>query len=139
LGQSRLPPHLTTFTGQLERRQPASGDSASEELITAPKTPQLTAVFSVHLDGINALSDEIQELVEWIHSLHPTVGFEVTGVYQSRSILIILNTPWYIWAQMNGLRGFALIGETLSQNKLPELLRPQQTVVGRKRKKNESP
>jgi hypothetical protein len=137
LGQSGLPPHLRAITGGLGHRQSASGSSASEA--TAPETPQLTAMFSVHIDGVDASSGEIQKLVEWIHSLHPMAGLEVTAVFQTRSTVIIFHTPWHVWAQMSWLRGAALICEPFGRNRLPGLSRPQQMVVGRERKENRPP
>ncbi|KAI9784781.1 MAG: hypothetical protein M1839_001511 [Geoglossum umbratile] len=141
LGQTRLPIHLRApSTGQIGRRQTPSGSSiGGESAASIPATPQLNAVFTVHLDDTDAHSGEVKKLAEWIHSLHPVIGLELTGIYESRSTVILIEAPWHIWAPLNGIQGVALVCEIFGRNMLSKLLLGQQqqqlppttTVVGK--------
>ncbi|KAI9781517.1 MAG: hypothetical protein M1839_005932 [Geoglossum umbratile] len=122
LGKTSLLPHLRALLGH--HHTPSSSSASDQSAgIPATPTPQLNAVFTIHLDNVDASSGEMGKLVEWIHALHPAIGLELTGVYQSRSTFITLSAPWYIWAQLSGLRDVTLVGKSFGPNMLTRLLR----------------
>ena len=49
------------------------------------------------------------------------MGLEITGVYQTRSTMIIFHTAWSLWAQLAGLPGFSLICEATGRNRISEI------------------
>jgi hypothetical protein len=88
--------------------------------LSAP-TSNYMALFSVHIDDTDASSEGVRKLVEWVHSLDPSIGLEVTNVYQSHSTVIISYSPWSLWAQLNGLPEFSQICEAFGQGKPHEI------------------
>jgi hypothetical protein len=120
-GQAGLPVHLKEFTGHCRT---SSSRSAGEGSTPTPASPHLNAVFTIYLED-GASSGNTKRLVDWIHSLNPDVGVELTGVYASRSTVIILDTPWRIWAQLNGYPGFTFVCESFGRNMLPGIVGQQ--------------
>ncbi|KAI9766247.1 MAG: hypothetical protein M1840_006661 [Geoglossum simile] len=85
-------------------------------------TSNYMALFSVRIGDADASSEEVRKLVEWVHSLDPSIGLEVTNVYPSYPTVIIFYSPWSLWAQLNGLPGFSLICEALGRDKLQGII-----------------
>lgn len=79
------------------------------------------AIFKIHLGQADSSSDEVIKLVEWIHTLHPTIGLELTGVFRGRSTELIFHAPWILWKMLDGLHCFDLVCETFGRNKLSEI------------------
>lgn len=89
---------------------------------TAPSASSLVAIFKIHVENANSMSPEIGKLVERIHTLHPSIGLELNGVFQGHSTEIFLLAPWSTWAILNGLSGFQLLCETRGRNRLEAIL-----------------
>jgi hypothetical protein len=105
-----LPPH--------RRRLNTSSSEGSSS--ATPLRSVHSAIFKVHLEGINATSPEIMKLVDWIHKLDPSLGIELEGVYQTRSTVIVIRAPWPVWSVLQNLEGFELICESPGGNLLLE-------------------
>lgn len=64
-------------------------------------------VFVAHIEGIEANNDEVTRLVEWIHTLHPTVKLEAT--------ILTLKAPWSLWAHLKDFNAFAKVFGSVQQ------------------------
>ena len=64
-------------------------------------TPNLRVIFTVH---INTTPDDndLLSLVEWVRSLDPFLGLELTGVHLSRSTLLTFSALWRVWGNLKG-------------------------------------
>lgn len=126
LSQAKLPPHLKALepsTSKSGRRQESSAESYATASSTPMQSyPEFTAVFTVHLQSTDPVSIETRRLVDWVHSLHPSVGLELTGLYKADSTVFLFHAPWYVWAQLNGLQGVSLVCEAHGWNRLPQVV-----------------
>lgn len=129
-----LPPHRPTLSLH-QRRQaalssPASISSGSSSTIgpsqpslqASTATPDLSAVFQVHLKTVDPLGSEAQKLLDWIFSLSPNLGIELLGVFKTQSTTILIQAPWVLWAHLNGLDPFELVCEPIGRNLLSRLM-----------------
>jgi hypothetical protein len=87
------------------------------------------AIFRVRLGDADSSGDEVSRLVEWIHSLHPSIGLELTGVYRGRSTELIFHAPWALWTTLDGLDGWYLVCETFGRNMLGKFAREKKPLA----------
>lgn len=78
------------------------------------------AVFSVHLAG-ELSDDKVCELVRWIRELDKTMGITVDSVYRTASIGIVMEAPYFIYAQLRRLPGIEMLFENTGGNLLGQL------------------
>lgn len=105
------------------------GHSRSSSSISATPDSDVAAVFRVRLGDADSSGDEVFRLVEWIHSLHPSIGLELTGVYRGRSTNLIFHAPWALWTVLSGLDGWELVCETFGRNRLGQLAREKKPLA----------
>ncbi|MCJ1379355.1 hypothetical protein MMC17_002456 [Xylographa soralifera] len=110
------PPHVRAGELRLSSSSEAAGATST------PSKPEIFATFKVHLTSAEAKSSEALKLVEWIHLLHPKVGLTLQGLYSTSSTCLVLETPWYVWLQVQNLPGFELVCEAFGKNLLPSAL-----------------
>lgn len=103
------------------------GHSRSSSSISATPDSEVMAIFRVRLDDADTSGDEVSRLVEWIHSLHPSIGLELTGVYRGRSTDLIFHAPWALWTMLDGLDEWLLVCETFGRNKLGQFAREKKS------------
>ena len=115
LSISRTRPQTGTSSSGSGRSHDHSRSSSS---ISATPDSDVMAIFRVRLGDADSSGDQVSRLVEWIHSLHPSIGLELTGVYRGRSTDLIFHAPWALWTMLNGLDGWELICETFGRNRL---------------------
>ena len=120
---------------QHQRRQaalsaPASCSSSSAST-TSPSqtslqpstaTPRLSAVFQVHLKSVNPRGPEAQKLLDWVFQSSTELGIELIGVYQTKSMTLIFESSWVLWAHLNGFSGFELVCEPVGGNLLKQMM-----------------
>ena len=116
------PPHMLAMSRQDRQSSPAALTSPMSTT-TISSLPLITkAVFTVHLQHDDPKGRDAQELVHWIHSLDPSLGLEVTGIWQTDSSVYLFETPWHVWAELNGMRGVSLVCVATGKNMLSEFL-----------------
>lgn len=98
--QAKLPPRLRPVVpsenASQHHHRVASSEPSFGSTLTIPS--KVMAIFEVQLEGTNAESPKVLKLVQWLHSLNPNVGLQLSGVYMSRSTEIIFVAPWHLWA-----------------------------------------
>lgn len=105
-------------------RLPHQKSGSSESYLSASSSvaSAATVIFKVHIQESRTDSVEVIKLIEWLYSLNENIGLELSGVYESNSSVIILQAPWYMWAELQGLQGFSFVEDTLGGNKLSRIL-----------------
>ena len=113
---------------QSHRRQIASSTgsfNSATSSITGVLTPfsqsaasETTAIFSVNLPHDDPADADVKEVVKWIHSLHPSLGITLKGLYRSNSTVLLFEVPWRIWTTLNGIEGFSLVCKAVGGNLL---------------------
>lgn len=98
--------------------------SRSSSSISATPDNDVMAIFTVRSNNADISDDEVSRLVEWIHSLHPSIGLELTGIYRGRSTdSIFFHAPWALWTMLDGLDDWQLICEPFGRNRLGQFAR----------------
>jgi hypothetical protein len=86
-----------------------------------PNNPALRVAF---LRAPQSGIDQRAVHVRWINTLDSCHGLSLDGVYQTNSMLLILQARYSVYLQMAALPGIHLISETTSQNILKQLIPP---------------
>lgn len=79
---AKLPPHLRILS---QRHQRTSSENSIDVLDTKAPSSKFFACFKVHLSSTDPDSPEMMKLVQWVYSLNPNIGLELTGVFLSNS------------------------------------------------------
>lgn len=119
----RLP--LKPRTGnEPEPSRPPCGALGSSESSGShkPSNQNLRVIFTVHINT-TPHDNDLQSLVEWVRSLDPFLGLELTGVHLSRSTLLTFSALWHVWGNLKGLPCFSFVGEVFGENLLLTLFR----------------
>ena len=125
----RLPISRTRSQAGTSSSGRSHGHSRSSSSISATPDSDVMAIFRVRLGDADSSGDEVSRLVEWIHSLHPSIGLELTGVYRGRSTDLIFHAPWALWSMLDGLDGWELVCETFGRNRLGQLAREKKPLA----------
>lgn len=75
---AKLPPHLRILS---QRHQRSSSENSIDVLDTKAPSTKFFACFKVHLSSTDPDSSEMMKLVQWVYSLNPNIGLELTGVF----------------------------------------------------------
>ena len=105
-------------------RQSATSDSSS--FTSLSQSHEHFAVIRVYLKDADPTSADVKTLLEWLRSLHPSLGLELMGAFQGNSTNMLLRVPWSLWAQLNGNPAVSLVFETHGGNLLPGLFHRSQ-------------
>lgn len=85
--------------------------------------PRLRAVFHINVDR-SFTKDELKNFVRWIHSLSPSVGLSLEGVYEINSMSLVFQAPYAVYSKLDGIPDIYLICEATKGNCLKEIAAP---------------
>ncbi|KAF9884973.1 hypothetical protein FE257_000883 [Aspergillus nanangensis] len=72
--------------------------------------PTLRAVFSVNI-AENMTPDRVTHFIAWIRALPPSMTVTLEGVYQTESMVLILQSAYSVYSKLAGMKGYHLICE----------------------------
>jgi hypothetical protein len=104
-----------------------SGSFESSVATSSSSASRATVIFKVRLKECSPDDDgpEVSKLVEWLHTLHPNLGLELSGINESGSIILLMEGLWPLWVELRGLSGFEIMADTFGDNRLSEILSRQ--------------
>ncbi|KAI9673864.1 MAG: hypothetical protein M1817_002070 [Caeruleum heppii] len=107
-----------------DRRQDSLSETSwsSQDDGRASTIPPYRAVFTIHLPSATVGSQELEKFLEWLQSLDSSIGLELTGVYEARSVKLMLEADWHIWAKLAGHQNLSLVCDVFGQNRLKDFL-----------------